>query len=337
MSTGIVGLRLILVSLFLFVITGPTAHAKDRPTWGVTYSPSQAVYLGLDPKQTYQAIIKDLGVKHIKLHINWNAIEPQNNQYNFADLDYYVRHARKNNVELIMVIGMKTGRWPECHTPEWVHTITPENRDDEILAYVQTLVERYQRVKAIAYWQIENEPFLKFGTCPDWYYDLGTTLVTAAVALVKKLDPTREIIVSESGELSDWTQAAQVADIVGITMYRNAWDSGIKTFGPHAYAFRSPRYYQAKADHIEKTYQKPVINIELQAEPWASKPIMEASLAEQALSMNPKFFRESIEFASQAGLSSYYFWGVEWWYWMKTTHNQPTIWNRAKPLFRDSR
>jgi hypothetical protein len=43
-----------------------------------------------------------------------------------------------------------------------------------------------------------------------------------------------------------------------------------------------------KAEFIKKFYNKPVISIELQAEPWTSLPLAESSLAVQALSMNPE-------------------------------------------------
>ncbi len=328
----------ILSSVFViapFFLWFNTSEADNHTTtWGVTYSPSQAEYLGLDPKHTYQQLIHELDVKHIKLHVNWNATEPQNNQYNFADLDYYVRQANRNDVDLILVIGMKTGRWPECHTPDWVKDVAAADREAEILEYVETLVERYHRVPAIQYWQIENEPFLEFGTCPDWYYEFDTSLVEKEIALVKRIDPSRKVIVSESGELSDWTKAAQVADIVGITMYRSTWNSTVETFGVNPYSFLSPTFYATKAAYIQKVYGKPVINIELQAEPWTEKPLREATLAAQAQSMNLQMFRENVAFAKQSGLGTYYFWGVEWWYWMKTTHQQPEIWNEAATLFR---
>lgn len=80
-----------------------------------------------------------------------------------------------------------------------------------------------------------------------------------------------------------------------------------------------------------------MISIELQAEPWASAPLAEASLEEQALSMNPELFLENIEFAKQAGLNGYYFWGAEWWYWMKTTHGQSAIWDLAEQHFAEHR
>ncbi len=326
----------VIFTLLSYFALTPITFAQNEMTWGVTYSPSQAEYLGLNPKEVYQSIIKELGVKHIKLHVNWNAIELKNNQYNFKDLDYYVRYANRNNVELILVVGMKTGRWPECHTPTWMKKIAPRKRDEEILDYLTTIVERYERVPTLKYWHIENEPFYEFGTCPNWYYEFGTSLLESEIELVKQLDPSRKIIVSEPGELSDWTKAAQLADIVGITMYRNYWSSTTETFGNNTYAFLSPTFYQTKVTLINSVYQKPVMSIELQSEPWPTVPLRDASLAEQAQTMNPEFFRESINLATQSGITSYYFWGVEWWYWMKTKHNQPTIWNEAKSLIGES-
>lgn len=327
----------IIASIILpYVVSVPTSEANVDMTWGVTYSPSQAEYLNLDPKEVYRSIINELGTRYIKLHINWNSIEKNNNQFNFKDLDYYVRYANQNNVELILVVGMKTGRWPECHTPNWMKRVTAEKRDDEILEYLATIVERYERVPALKYWHIENEPFYKFGTCPDWYYDYDTSLIESEINLVKQLDPSRKIIVSEPGELSDWTKAARLADIVGITMYRSNWSSTTETFGNNTYAFLPPSFYQTKATFINSVYQKPVMSIELQSEPWATVPLRDASLAEQSQTMNPEFFRESINLAIQSGIKDYYFWGAEWWYWMKTKHNQPTIWNEAMTLMGES-
>lgn len=319
----------LLAPLFLSV---NTLQADKETVWGVNFSESQAVYLGLDPKETYSAIIDDLGARHIKIHINWNATEKEHEQFDFSSLDWQVAQAEKNRVQLILVVGMKTGRWPECHTPHWFHNVPEAERQDEIIRYVSTIVERYKHSSAVQYWQVENEPFLEFGTCPDWYYEDTKERVAAEVAAVKSLDPSREIIVSESGELSDWTDAAEVGDIIGVTMYRSAWNGTEKTFGLNAYSFLIPEFYALKAELIKRVYNKPVISIELQAEPWTSLPLAESSLEAQALSMNPELFEENIEFARQAKLGTYYFWGAEWWYWMKTTHEDPAIWDSARKL-----
>ncbi len=312
-----------------------TSEADDYTTWGVNFSESQAEYLGLDAKEVYSAIIHDLGVKYIKLHINWNATEVSQNVYDFSSLDYQVQEAEKNDVKLILVVGMKTGRWPECHVPDWFEDVPEAERKDEILRYVRALTYRYKDSEAVEYWQIENEPFLEFGTCPEWYYNYGTSLVTEEIAAVRAIDSSRKIIVSESGELSNWTTAAKHADIVGVTMYRSTWNGAEETFGVNPYTFLAPQFYSAKAAYIQHVYNKPTISIELQAEPWTAKPLKESKLEVQAQSMNVELFKENIEFAKQAGLGAYYFWGAEWWYWMKTKHDQPEIWNAASELLEE--
>jgi Glycosyl hydrolase family 10 len=319
------------VCVGLLLMWSPSSSANDEKiVWGVNYSESQAQYLGLDPAATYSALITELGAKHIKIHVNWNATQKDKHTIDFTSLDRMVTEAEEHDVKLVLVIGMKTGRWPECHTPDWFLQVDEDKREAEIVKYISTLVGRYKSSEAVEYWQVENEPLLQFGTCPDWYYDLGTKILEAEVAAVRSLDPERKIIISDTGELSTWTDVAKIGDIVGVTMYRSSWDATEKTFGLNPYTFLTPEFYANKAAYIESIYGTPVIGIELQAEPWASKGLAEASLEEKALSMNPELFKENIEFAREAGLSRYYFWGAEWWLHMKQKHNQPEIWDEAK-------
>ncbi len=327
---GIIISALILAPLFL---STHTSQADNEIIWGVDYSQSQAESLGLNPEETYSAIINDLGAKQIKIHIDWDATEQNQGVYNFTTLDKQVHLAEIHKVNLILVIGMKTGRWPECHTPTWFEQLPEDQRQAALISYVDTIVARYKYSPAVQYWQVENEPFLEFGTCPAWYYKQGTSRLEAEIATVRAQDPSRKIIVSESGELSDWTKAAKMADIVGVTMYRSSWNQAQKTFGINPYSFLMPEFYSTKAKIIRQYYNKPVISIELQAEPWTAKPLNESSLDVQAKSMNPELFKENVAFAKEAGLGTYYFWGAEWWYWMKTKQNQPEIWNEAKTLF----
>ncbi len=316
-----------------------TAGTDDRSaagiTWGVDFSQAQAEYLQLDWKKTYLALINDLGARHIKLHTNWDWVEGKQKDFYFKDIDWQIKQAEQKKVKIIYVIGLKTGRWPECHSPAWVNSLSAQAEQSELLHYIQTVVNRYKRSKAIAYWQVENEPFLQFGQCPDWYYQ-SDHFLKAQVALVKSLDPSRQIIISDSGELSDWSRAARIGDIVGITMYRNAW-VGIKdTFGFDAsYSFLNPAVYKKKAALIQEKFGKKVICIELQAEPWASRPFLEAPLSEQFASMNPALFEENVAFAKKTGLDTFYFWGSEWWYWLKEKQNKPQVWEEAKKLFND--
>ncbi|MEK7658445.1 MAG: glycoside hydrolase family 2 TIM barrel-domain containing protein [Patescibacteria group bacterium] len=319
------------IVFFLYFFIGKI-NVRDKITWGVDFSQSQAEYLRLNWKETYSAIINDLGVKNIKLHTNWNWVEGQKNDFYFDDIDWQIKQAEQNNVKIIYVIGMKTGRWPECHMPDWSIGLSKSDQQAELLKYMAEVVQRYKNSKAIVYWQVENEPLFRFGECPAWYYKNDSFLKTE-VALVKSLDPSRQIIISDSGEQSTWFGVAKIGDIVGITLYRNAWADVTNTFGFKAYSFLNPTTYGRKSEIIQKMFGKKVIGIELQAEPWTKESLMEAPLLEQNKSMNLEMFKENIEFAKQTGLDTFYFWGAEWWYWMKTTQNKPEIWNEAKSLF----
>ena len=324
-------LVIILAAIVGYFFIGAT-QVQNNITWGVDFSQSQAEYLGLNWKETYSAIIDDLGAKNIKLHTNWDWVEGKKDNFYFNDIDWQIQQAEQKNVKIIYVIGMKTGRWPECHLPTWANNLSESEQQSELLQYMATVVQRYKDSKAIAYWQVENEPLFKFGLCPSWYYQ-NDDFLKKEVVLVKSLDPTRRIIVSDSGEQSTWFGAAEVGDIVGITMYRDVWAHVTDTFGFNISSFLNPMTYARKAQIVKEIYGKDVICIELQSEPWTSKPLMETSLKDQLASMNPQTFSDNIEFAKETGLDKFYLWGVEWWYWLKITQNQPAIWNEAKKLF----
>ena len=38
----------------------------------------------------------------------------------------------------------------------------------------------------------------------------------------------------------------------------------------------------------------------------------------------------------KVGFAEQYFWGAEWWYWMKEVQNDPAMWNEAKKVFSGS-
>lgn len=319
------------VFAFYFVGKAPVAQNIN---WGVDFSQMQAESLGLNWEAAYWSIIHDLGAKNIKLHTQWDWVEGKKDSYYFSDIDWQISQAEKNGVSIIYVLGLKSGRWPECHTPAWANGLTKQEQQAEILEYIKKVVLRYKDSPAILHWQVENEPFFKFGECPDWYYD-GGEFLKKEIELVKTLDPSKKVIVSDSGEQSNWFKAAEAGDIVGITMYREVWAHITEGIGFNFKSFLSPVTYWRKALLINKIFNKEVVCIELQAEPWAAKPFSEIELSEQKKTMNLELFKQNIEYAQKTGLDTFYLWGTEWWYWLKTQKNQPDIWNQAKTLFQN--
>lgn len=331
---------ILILAFFLYFFVGFSKEKEDI-NWGIDFSQMQAEALKLNWKEVYLGAIEDLGVKKIKLHTQWDWVEGKNDGYYFDDIDWQIKTAENRGIEIIYVLGMKTGRWPECHAPEFTKILSREEQQEELLEYIEKVVLRYKDSKAIAYWQVENEPLFEFGECPAWYYEDNGKFLEKEVELVKSLDPERQIIISDSGELSWWTKAAKIGDIVGSTMYRKAWVNVNNNFGfsggfyPKFYGTYPlpPVFYSRKAAIIKALFGKKVICVELQAEPWAEKPFYDVPLDEQEKTMNLEKFKENVEYAKKTGFDTFYLWGAEWWYWMKTVQNQPQIWQEAKKLF----
>jgi len=315
----------LVLAFFYFFVGG--AKQAEKITWGVDFSQRQAQELGLDWQELYSAILDDLGAKKIKIAVHWDLIEPEEGQYSFDALDWQIQKAREKEAKIILMLGMKTSRWPECHIPDWAKNSDKKWQQDKILKMLEAIVLRYGDEDCVLAWQVENEPLFPFGECP-WS---DKDFLRKEVNLVKTLDPKkRQVLLSDSGELSSWFNVAKIGDVVGITMYRKAW---FDKFGRYfSYPF-PPVFYRRKAEVINKIFKKDVICIELQAEPWGPVPLRDLTPEEQKKTMDSEKFKENISFAKKTGLEEFYFWGAEWWYWMKTTQNQPQIWDEAKVLF----
>jgi len=315
---------LLIIVGFLFI--GRPSEAENI-VWGVNFSQKHAQGLGLDWQETYSALIDDLGATNIKLATYWDLIEKGEGDYDFGDLDLQVKEAEQKGVNLFLVIGMKSPRWPECHIPEWAKGLTKEEQQEKILNLVKQIVSRYQDYSSITMWQIENEPFFPFGECP-W---VDKEFLKKEVEQVKNLDKQkRPVVISDSGEGSFWISAARVGDVVGTTMYKKVW---IHQLGIYLTYPLPPNFYWQKAQIIKTFFNKKVICVELQAEPWGPRLLYDSPLEEQQKSMDLQRFQQNIDFARKTGLDEFYLWGGEWWYWMKEKQNQPQIWEEAKKLF----
>jgi len=305
-------------------------HPKisEKIEWGVVFSQKQCDYLNLDWKKVYLGILDDLKVKNVKLISHWDLIEPKEGKFNFEDLDWQIKEAEKRGVKIILVIGRKTGRWPECHIPNWItqnSKVKSQNYEEAVLNFIKTVVERYKNSNSVLAWQIENEPFFPFGICPK----IEKNTIKKEFELVKALD-SRPTVLVDSGEYSFWIKAAKLADIVGITLHRKVYSDQLKIYLSLPFP---PSYYFLKKLFINKFFKKEVILAELQAEPWCKTPILiNCPQKEQKITMNFDQFKKNIEFAKKAGFKKIYFWGVEWWYQQKT-QNQPQFWEKAKEIF----
>ncbi|MEW6610972.1 MAG: beta-galactosidase [Patescibacteria group bacterium] len=303
--------------------------------WGVTFSKKYAEELGLNWKNAYLSTLDDLGARLLRIPAYWDEMEPSQGQYYFSDLDWMLMEADRRGAKVLLAVGRRLPRWPECHDPRWLRDAderrlnTQMNADNKynlqtaLLIYIRTVVERYRSHPAVVAWQVENEPFLSvFGICPS----PDKTLLDEEINLVKSLD-NRDVILTDSGELSDWIALSKRADILGVSLYRLVWN---QYFGYFHWPLPSS-YYRKKAE-LSLGRVKDVIITEVQLEPWTGEPILGVPISDQRRTFDQKRFHDTIEYAQETGLRQIYLWGVEWWYWMKM-QGFPEYWEEAREVF----
>ncbi|MFH1661948.1 MAG: beta-galactosidase [Candidatus Falkowbacteria bacterium] len=318
---------LIIFLFIIFILSRGGIYAEHELKYGVTFSKKQAEELGLGWKEVYLDILKELKVKKLRIPAYWDEIEYESDKYYFDDLDWLIEKASEYNAEIILAVGGRLPRWPECHFPEWTEKLSEQERQEKILSYIEKVINRYKDEKNIVYWQVENEPFLNhFGDCPK----SDKKFLDKEIALVKSLD-SRPIVITDSGELSLWIPAARRADIFGTTMYRDTYSMHLKRYIHYPI---QPGFFRFKKN-IARLFTGPKewIVIELQAEPWGRIPYQELTKSERDRTMNLTKFKEIIEFSSKTGFKEFYLWGVEWWYWEKEINNDNRVWEEAKGLF----
>lgn len=310
----IIGILIIASGLYILAQSVSQIAVKKIPL-GVTFSPRFAGELGLDPKETYIRVLDATQVKRVRLPIYWDEVEKEPNNYNFSENSFYIEEAKKRGVEIVLVVGQKQPRWPECFIPDWAENLPREERYKRIIRLVAKEISYFKQFDNITHWQVENEPMFQFGLCenPD-----GKTLelLKNEIAVVKSLD-SRPIIITDSGELSSWSKVLPEGDVFGTTMYRSSWNP---YFGYMVYP-TPPIMYPLKARIMEWLLNidpKEKIVAELQAEPWAKGTlrIIDMTIEEQISGMTTEDIEDNVIFAGQTGFLPVYLWGIEWWYWM---------------------
>ena len=323
----------LVLGFFIFLFFTPISETTDDNsdyTWGITFSKTFSQDMGLDFRDVYTSMLEDLNPDVVRLPLYWKDIEPQEGVYLFDDYDWMISEAKKNNVKLVLAVGQKLPRWPECQIPEWTDPLSKEQKKEEIIHLIDKIVRRYGDFDNIYAWQVENEPFLHFGKCDRFNRDF----LDEEIETVRLLDPSRPIMMTDSGELGTWFSATKRADIFGTSVYRIIWN---KYFGYFEYPL-PPNFFWFKANLLRIFYpDKPIIISELQMEPWGPKMIYETPLSEQEISMNLDQFHSNIEYAKKTGFKEIYLWGVELWYWMKEKHDQPELWEATKELINKGR
>jgi len=300
---------------------------------GVSFIPDYAQSLGLNPEQTMNALL-NIGVKQFRIVSYWNDIEPSKNVYDFSQLDWEFSKAEAHHAKIILTLGLRQPRWPECHPPNWVNTSEPTSTwQPELESFMAKVIERYKNSPSLEEYQLENEYFLQgFGDCNNF----SRSRLVSEYNLVKKLDPSHPIIIGRSNNTVGLSIGAPRPDIVGISVYKRVWDAGYT----HRYIeYPYPAWYYAFVAGMQKIFTgKDMIITEMQAEAWPpdGKNINQISISEQNKSLNAERLKNRFSYAEATGMKQIEMWGAEYWYYRDKVLHDPSLWNVAKKEFNSS-
>lgn len=323
--SGLVFAGLAVLCLILFYIGKP----EKNITWGITFSSIRAEELGFNPQVLLSTMLDDLHPGKVRIPAYWSRLEPKQGEFNFTEIETLLGEANKRGTQVVVVLGKKQPRWPECHQPEWFNALDTESQEAALLNMLEKTVMRLKQHQSLVAWQIENEPYFPYGpNCPP----IESELYEKEVALVSQLDG-HPIIATDSGEKSAWVPAASSGvNTLGVTMYREVYHDKKGKYITYPLPWWT---YNVKAGIVRLlTNADDIIGAELQAEPWLiiSNP-NETAPAEQLAHMNVDIFNDNIAYAKKVGLPDNYLWGAEWWYWMQREHGDSSVLNAAKDLF----
>lgn len=332
-------IKLILLVILILLISTMYAIARwyiysesSKPlNLGVSFIPDYAQSLGVDPEANLKALL-GIKVKQYRLVSYWSDIEPSPGQFDFTQLDWQFKDIQAARGKIILNLGLRQPRWPECHLPNWAESEPASVWQPELNTFIAAVVNRYKDSPSLISYQLENEYFLKgFGDCTNF----SRSRLISEYNIVKSLDPNKPIILGRSNNAVGIPIGNPTPDLYSISIYKRVWDAGFS----HRYLeYPFPAWYYGFLAGLQRIIDHRDMMIgELQAEAWPpnGKTIPETSLSEQNKSMNAKRLTARFKYGEATGMRNIDLWGAEYWYYRLTVLHDPSLWNVAKQEFQN--
>lgn len=298
------------------------------PDFGVSFSVKQCRNFNISSTACLKWLLTIGGFRRFRLMSYWDELEPETGKFMFTELDKQIKLITKHGGVISLCLGARQPRWPENHWPTWAWELPKDQRTAALLNFIEVVVRRYKNQGALVSYQLENEALLKaFGKRPE----VDKQRLKEEYALVKRLDPTRPIIMTTSTSWGIPTRKP-IPDIVGFSYYRTVYNAHKQRYTK---AFHTPLLHRMRAILIRLLWWRPSFIHELQLEPWGPKNIWEMPWSEQMKSMSLQNIHRNIRLARKTGLQPIDLWGGEWWYWCyKNGHHEiiHTIHSTTKQL-----
>src|SRR3989339_2252386 len=113
----VIVLALLLLAALGIVWLYNADFGRGQTEYGVTFSQKYATSLELDWRETFLNLLDDLKIRKFRLIVYWDLIEKKSGDYDFTDIKWQLDEVQKRGGEVILTIGNRVPRWPECHWP----------------------------------------------------------------------------------------------------------------------------------------------------------------------------------------------------------------------------
>lgn len=296
---------------------------------GVSFIPDYAQSLGLDPRQTMDALT-GIGVKNFRLVSYWSDMEQSPGRYDFSQLDWQFKKAEAAHAKVILTLGLRQPRWPECHIPDWAAKEPMSRWQPQLETFMKKVIDRYKDSPSLQQYQLENEYFLRgFGTCTDF----SRNRLVSEYNLVKRTDPHHPIVVGRSNNALGFPVGQPQPDEFSISVYKRVWDG---SFSHRYLEYPQPAWFYGYIAGVQKIFNhKDMLIGELQAEAWPpnGQTIQQTSLTEQNKSLDARRLKDRFQYGRATGMRQIYLWGAEYWYYRYVILHDPSLWNVARQEF----
>lgn len=133
-------------------------------------------------------LIREAGIKIVRLEINWFDVEPSPEVFDFKKHDFIINELAKNNIKILGLLQYS----PEWTGQKWNHP--PQH--DLFNRYAKKVVQRYR--DRIMFWEIWNEPDNQiYWTQQDQMLSY-TSLLKSVYPAIKEMDPTAKVLMGAS-------------------------------------------------------------------------------------------------------------------------------------------
>ena len=311
-------MKKVLVFSFLFLIFFLSAFPRSvevaytPPSFGFSFSPKQAEYLGLAPKESYLALLDGLQPSFIRLPVFWNEVEKKKGKFDFSSIDWYLNEAKKRGILVTVNLGYTAFRYPECWEPRWAWDLEGEEFENALLSFVKNTVSHLANFVNIDAWQVENEQEL-------WLLKprcriIKTSLLKKEIEVVRQTDRlSRPVVITFGAQTrvgNFWQRRILLGDVFAVSFFGKSYNKYLR-FHTNRLWLRNIPLEKALTERAGKRFWIS----EFQAEPWGRTRLNKMGWEEAKKTMNPEILRKNIELLQKwGGAERVYFWGVEWWY-----------------------